>query len=53
MCGNEKEPEKTSLRAGENNSKPIREKTKTLEINYDEWKLLIEILDQTIFSYNR
>ncbi|RLF46594.1 MAG: hypothetical protein DRN17_00090 [Thermoplasmata archaeon] len=24
MCGNEKEPEKTSLRAGENNSKPTK-----------------------------
>ena len=30
MCGNEKEPEKTSLRAGENNSKPIMSERRVL-----------------------
>jgi len=33
MCGNEKEPEKTSLRAGENNSKP--NERKSFEVNYN------------------
>ncbi|MHA1280636.1 MAG: hypothetical protein ACTSQ8_26055 [Candidatus Helarchaeota archaeon] len=35
--------------AGENNSKPIREKTKTLEINYTEWERLLEALNDAIY----